>query len=370
MGDPRPATGSGDDKSDLAPDPGGYPSRIESVGVKLPQERLSTRDLLAKCPRSFNVDLERLVGIRERRVCSAGEDSFSLAVDAAYDCLSHSEKRPQEIEMLISCSITKFHGLESYWFEPALSLGVKEAIGASDALHFDVSNACAGMMTGVAILDDFIRRGVVRCGMVVSGEYITSISDNATRKVRTIFSKQLASLTVGDAGAAVILERAPEGSPGVVSEFATYARHSRLCIGTSCRDAPGAVMRTKPRELHDVAIRSAVPTMKKVLDRAGISSFADVDHTIPHQTSVRAIRAGTKHVRDELGAMSKNVVYNLEEFGNTASTTHFVALHRCLEQRLFDPGDRVMLIAYASGLTVGAMVFAIDDITERYGRAN
>ena len=346
-----------------------HASRIESVGLKLPRERLSTRDLVAKCPPGFDVDLERLVGIHEHRVCSPGEDSFTLAVDAAYDCLSHSERRPADVEMVISCSISKYRGLESYCFEPALSLAVKEAIGASEALHFDVSNACAGMMTGVAIVDDFIRRGVVRCGMVVSGEYITSISDNATRVVETALSDQVASLTVGDAGAAVILERAPEGSPGIVSEFVTYAEHSKLCIGQACPNAPGAMMRTDPRELHDVALESAPPTLQKVLDRMGIG-FEEIDHAIPHQTSSRAIRTGTKRLAREMGATAQNVIVNLKEFGNTASTSHFIALHRHLQERRLSQGDRIMLIAFASGLTVGAMVFTLDDITERYGRSN
>ena len=66
----------------------------------------------------------------------------------------------------------------------SVSLAVKEGIGAERAIHFDLSNACAGMLTGVAVLDSFVRNGTIRCGMVVSGEYITSISDNAARTVR------------------------------------------------------------------------------------------------------------------------------------------------------------------------------------------
>ncbi len=48
-------------------------------------------------------------------------------------------------------------------------------------------------------------------GMVVSGEYISELGRNAAQEVRDVMSDQLASLTLGDAGAAVILERAPDG---------------------------------------------------------------------------------------------------------------------------------------------------------------
>ena len=61
----------------------------------------------------------------------------------------------------------------------------------------------------------------------------------------------------------------------------------------------------------------------------------DLDYLIPHQTSVRAIRAGTKNIARQVkataphvgGGLPKHIVYNLESFGNTASTTHFVALY-------------------------------------------
>jgi 3-oxoacyl-[acyl-carrier-protein] synthase III len=325
---------------------------------------------MASCRHRTGVDLERLTGIRARRVCAEHEDSTTLAVDAAWDCLAHSGHGPEDVEIVISTSITKYHGGLSYRFEPSLSLGIKEAIGARGARHFDVSSACAGMLTGVAILDAFIRSGRVRCGMVVSGEYITSIADNARRSVRTIASRQLASLTVGDAGAAVILERAREGARGIEAwEFATYGQYSHLCIGKAARGGPGAAMFTRPRKLHQLAIRSCTPSIRRVLERAG-ASIKDVDWVLPHQTSVRAIRAGRKEVSEELGGWARHTICSLEEVGNTASTTHFVALHRYLEERRIQPGERVLMLCYASGITIGALLFTMDELWERYGRAH
>ena len=181
--------------------------RIESVGVKLPSGRLTTRDLLNQTRHRTHIQLERLTGIHERHVVGPGEDSFTLAVGAARDCLAHSTHRASDIEMLISCSITRSKGGVSQHFEPPLSLGIKQAIGASQAVNFDLSNACAGMLTGVFLLQDLVTRGEIRCGMVVSGEYISQLSWNAARQIRFLFSKQLASLTLGDAGAAVIVIR-------------------------------------------------------------------------------------------------------------------------------------------------------------------
>jgi 3-oxoacyl-[acyl-carrier-protein] synthase-3 len=346
-----------------------YTSRFESLGLKLPERRRSMRELLDSCRHQLPVDLQRLTGIRESRVCSEGEDSYSLAAEAAFDCLSHSRHGPEDIEMLISCSITSYRGgAELFALEPSMGFVIKEAIGAGQALHFDVRNACAGMVTGVYILDGMIRSGAIRCGMVVSGEYISHLADNAAREVRSLRSEQLASLTVGDAGAAVILERADGGSPGISAcELATYARHSDLCIGEPCPSAPGATMRTDAFRLHRTAIDSARPTLVDALDQSGIS-ITEIDYLIPHQTSVRAIRAGTKSIFPPIGGLPKHIVDNLEEFGNTASTSHFVALYTYLQRRRFRAGDRILLLVFASGVVCGTLIFTMDELCENYGR--
>jgi 3-oxoacyl-[acyl-carrier-protein] synthase III len=348
---------------------GSWGCRIESVGVKLPAQRLTTRDLMSQTSHRTRIQLERLTGIHERHVVGPGENSFTLAAGAARDCLAHSQHQPQDIQMLISTSITRSRGRYTQSFEPPLSLHVKQAIGAAQAVNFDLSNACAGMLTGVFVLQDLIARGEISCGMVVSGEYISHLSWNAARQIRSLFSKQLASLTLGDAGAAVIVERAPSGSGIDVIGFTTLAEHSRLCLAFPSTVGPGAQMYTKSRTLQKVAIDDMAPLVAEAIGEAGID-LADIDFMIPHQTSARAIRAGTREFVRRLGAEPKHVVVNLEEYGNTSSTTLFVALHKYLEEQRIHSGDRVMLLALASGIEIGITIFTVDSQVDRYGHAH
>jgi 3-oxoacyl-[acyl-carrier-protein] synthase-3 len=347
-----------------------YASRFESVGLKLPEKRLTTAELLASATHHPRIDLEALTGIRERRVCADGEDSFTLAVAAARDCFAHSQHRPEDIEMLISASISKYKGGLRHQLEPPLSIAIKREIGATAAKTVDLSNACAGMLTGVFVLNDFIRRGAIRCGMVVSGEYISSLDRNAARQIRSVLSKQLASLTLGDAGVAAILERAPAGNAGITfAGFTTLAAHSRLCIGSPAKVGPGAAMFTKARTIHRVAIEDSPSLLADALEQTGLR-FADVDYLIPHQTSARAIRKGGRELATRLGMSPKYVVENVAERGNTASTTHFVALYEYLEAKRFKQGDEILLLSFASGLEVGVVIFRMDELVDHYGHAH
>ncbi len=344
-----------------------FSTRIESIGNALPEKRLTTKDLMASCRHKIKVDMEELTGIHERRVCSEGEDSLTLARDAALDCLKFSSYKPKDLGLIINCSISKFDKGLSHRYEPPLSLSIKEAIGAPGAINFDIQNACAGMLTGVSILDNYIRLGVVKCGMVVSGEYISSLNTNAARTIRTVASKQMASLTVGDAGAAVILERARNDAQGIcVSEFTTLSKHSDLCFGRPCKNAPGASMVTEARKIHRVAIADSPPILEKALKHSGLT-FDMIDYVIPHQTSERSIKSGARHMSEHFGVKPRNIVINLYNFGNTASTTHFVALYKYLKEGRFKKDDNIMLLCFASGLVVGVIIFTMDELVEKYG---
>ena len=58
-------------------------------------------------------------------------------------------------------------------------------------------------------------------------------------------SRELASLTLGDAGAAVLVERAEHGQRGIaLAGFTTMADHSRPCLAYPARHEPGARMFT------------------------------------------------------------------------------------------------------------------------------
>ncbi|MGA1793323.1 MAG: 3-oxoacyl-ACP synthase III family protein [Thermoplasmatota archaeon] len=345
--------------------PPSYRSRFESLGVELPETNLTTKELMNSLKHRVRLDLENITGISERRKCAPGEDTLTLAAGAAKECLSHSKYKAEDLELIINCSISK--SIEgSMVIEPLICMHVKEAIGAHNARTLDISNACAGMFTGVYIMNNFIKRGIIKKGMVVSGEHITPISDSAVRFVRTIASKQMASLTVGDAGAAVIMERVEDGSQGLtLSGYTTFSKYSDLCIGKPCRRAPGAFMVAEARKIHRAAKEVSPPILEIALNEAD-AGLGDFDHLIPHQTSERSIMSGVRQMGKIFGASPKNTIINLKNYGNTASTTHFLALYKNIADGVIKKGDRMIMVSHASGLIMAIMMFTMDLEVESY----
>jgi 3-oxoacyl-[acyl-carrier-protein] synthase-3 len=337
-------------------------ARIAGIGRRLPGTRLTTDELMGTTRHHTRIDLERLTGIHERRVSRGDEDSLSLAVGAARDCLARSGRRAEDVDLVVNCSITKYRDGLVQWLEPTTSAAVAGAIGATNAVTFDVSNACAGTLTGVFVANNWVRLGQARRVLVVSGEYISQLGVNAARHVRSILSREMASLTLGDAGVAVLIERAEDGEAGIgMTGFTTVADHSRLCLAWPARHEPGARMFTKAKAIHDVAIADTPVLLREALDTADLD-LGEIDHVIPHQTSARAIRKGMREIAGKLGAEPRNpAVVTVDRYGNTASTTHVVALVEELDAGRLQPGDRVALVALASGLEIGLVLFTVDE---------
>jgi 3-oxoacyl-[acyl-carrier-protein] synthase-3 len=352
--------------------PAPHRARIAGAGRCLPDAHLGTDELMASTRHRTHIDLERLTGVRDRRVCTGAEDSLSLATEAATDCLTRSGRSAADLDAVIYCGITKIDSDLVQWLEPTMSLALARRIGADRAMTFDLSNACAGMLTGVCVLNTWIRHGVVERGLVISGEYISQLAHNAARHVRNVMSRELASLTVGDAGAALLLERAPAGAGCIeLTGFTTIADHSRLCMAYPRGKDPAARMFTDSRGIQRMAIADTPPLLREALEAAGLG-LDDVDWVITHQTSVRAIRQGTARCFEELGGTPRHEpVITVDRYGNTASTTHAVALVEQLRAGAVRPGETVALIALASGLEIGVVLFTVDgELVGGYGHTD
>ena len=160
-----------------------FRTRVAGAGRCLPTTRLTTDDLMSTTRHHTHIDLERLTGIHERRVSVGEDDSYSLATAAATDALHRAQREAASLDAVISCSITKLRDGLTQQMEPTMSSAVAHAIGADQAMTFDLSNACAGMLTGVTVANNWIRQGSMQRVLVVSGEYISQLGHNAARHI-------------------------------------------------------------------------------------------------------------------------------------------------------------------------------------------
>lgn len=341
-------------------------TRFESIGVYLPEKVVTTQELIDQMENKPQFDLEDLTGVKERRWRAENEDSKTLAITAAQRCLGNSQYEAKDIDVIISCSITRFKNA-FFQLEPALSKDMKNALGLrTSAINFDITNACAGMMTGVYVLSSMIKSGAVKTGMVVSGECITPISETAVKEICEIIDPQFASLTVGDSSAACILDKAVNGNEGIkVFELCCMSEYSDLCFGMPSEKSNGVAMYTDAINIHKEVIERMPALMAHYLEKLDMSAD-DFDFIIPHQTSSRAIKTAmdlcVPIFRKPPSNFFPEVLVSLDRYGNTSSTSHFVVLYDYLKQGKIKPGARILFIVMASGIILGIVPVTIGNL--------
>ena len=346
---------------------------IESLGTYLPPRVVTSEEIIQGCSIPLRFPLARLTGIKTRRMAGETEFSLDIAKKAVADCLANSKYNPEDIDLIVCGNISRCNtpGLQ-FMFEPNTAIQIQQHFGFTNAIALDVSNACTGLFTAAYVIDSFIKAGLIRRGIAVSGEYISHLVLTAQREIESFMDSRLACLTVGDAGAAFIMERSPNKKVGF-HEFEMYSlgRYSEACIGKATeREHGGGIMYTDAVTVSAVNMKQAVSHAGLIIERSQWQKDA-FQHIIVHQTSQTTINDVAREINNYFGqeiCKQESVINNIAERGNTATTTHMIAVMDNIRNNRIQSGDNAIFGITGSGATIGTALYTFDDLPDRIRR--
>lgn len=184
---------------------------LESFGYEIAPVVVSSTELEARLMPVYDAlhlspgQLEALTGIIERRWWEEGYRLSDGAVVAARRALEAADVRSGQVQTLI------YGGVCREQFEPATACRVASELGISpDAVVYDISNACLGVLNGIVEIANRIELGQIRAGLVVASETAREINDIMIERMcqdrsMDFFKLSLATLTGGSGAIAVLL---------------------------------------------------------------------------------------------------------------------------------------------------------------------
>lgn len=293
-------------------------------------------------------------GIGERHV-SVGETVVTLGSEAACKALEQAGKRAEEIDLILVATCSP----EQYL--PCCACQVQAAIGAVNALAFDVNAACSGFLFALNTADAYLRTGLAENALVIGSEVLSKLVDWTDRGSCILF---------GDGAGAVVVERC-EASPGILGralhsdgtgggvlqcgarELTTpYARTSAAKTDQKQQtDDREHYIQMDGQEVYRFATRRVPQCIEEALADAGLA-VPDIDLFVLHQANARIIDAVAKR----LHADREKFPTNLERVGNLSSASIPVLLDELHRQGKLHRGDRIVLAGFGAGLTSGACV--------------
>lgn len=268
--------------------------------------------------------------------------ALRLAVKATNWALEDAGRNPEDVDLLINAGLYHDRNLG----EPALAplIQADAGINPSDPLpgvsgtfSFDVANGACGVLTGLQIADGFLRSGSARTAVVVAGDA------DPGHGMATDFPFEAA------AGALVCEWN--DSERGLVA-FGWRNDPSESDIFTA-RLGPAAgrnilTISEDPAFVERVAAVGAV-TARALLAGHGLS-IRDVDAVVASPGRPMFVKClGT-----ELDIVDESIVTSSPEL-HTAS--FISAFQISVKQRRVGPGDLVLFVCGAAGLTAGAALY-------------
>jgi 3-oxoacyl-[acyl-carrier-protein] synthase III len=291
--------------------------------------------------------LERLVGVRERRWWSEGMSFVDGAAMAGAKAISESGIDPADIGVMVNTSVSRLH------LEPSTATAVHHALGLpSSCLNFDVTNACLGFVNGMGLAGAMIDAGMVDYALVVDGEDARAVQERTiaalTRPETTArdVAAQFATLTLGSGAAAMVLGRAdrhPGGHRVVASVSRAATEHHELCVG----DNDG--MFTDLKGLLDAGLKLSEDLWAEA---AREFDWSAMSRYVIHQVS----QVHTNAICERLGIDPDRVPRTFPDRGNIGPASVPITLAGEVDD-LVD-GDRVLLMGIGSGLNAACLEIA------------
>jgi 3-oxoacyl-[acyl-carrier-protein] synthase-3 len=304
---------------------------IAGVAMALPERLVSNAQIAVH----LGVDADwiaKRTGTLERPWAMDGERLSELAADAARAALAHAGVDPHELDLVLVATSTADD------ITPNAAPLVAGLIGADRAGALDVSAACTGWLSALAMACGQIESGRAGCALVVGADFLSRFLDVSDRDTAPLFAD--------GAGAAVL--RATESATGRVGPIVLRADHSGSHLIRLSRD--GRIRMDGPD-----SFRAAVASMTQVTAEALAASgcrLDDIDLFVYHQANSRIIRA----VGQRLNLPAERVVDYVDRFANASTATLPIALTVAQSEGRLEPGARVLLAAFGGGLTWGATV--------------
>jgi 3-oxoacyl-[acyl-carrier-protein] synthase III len=318
---------------------------ITGVGAYVPARILTNADL-EKMVDTSDEWITTRTGVRERRLAADDEFTSDLAAKAAQTAMQRAGVTGQEIELIITATITPDMPF------PSTSCLVQQKIGARRAAAFDLEAACSGFIYGLEVAQQFIMSRTYDTVLVIGAEKLSSIVDWSDRNTCVLF---------GDGAGAAVLQNRPNAHGLLTAVMGADGEKADLLFmpggGSRCPATAQSVnarmhyLRMEGKETFKNAVQAMQTAAEEALRRCEID-ISRVKCIIPHQANRRIIEA----VGERLGARPDQLFINVQRYGNTSAASVAIALDEAVSSGMIQRGDLILMIVFGAGLTWGAAV--------------
>ena len=301
------------------------------INYYLPPTVTTNAELVAVFPEWTEEKIFAKTGIASRHVVADGVDVLSLAESACRKLFDEGDVDPSQIDFILLCTQSPKYRLPSTACILQDRLGIPKTAGALD---YDLG--CSGFVYGLALAKGLVKGGVAKSILLVTAETYTKYIGEMDKSTRTIF---------GDGAAATLID---ESAACRIGEFV---------LGTDGSGAEKLILRDGEHltmdgpEIFNFTLDVVPQTIDAVCAKNGISREG-IDLFVFHQANKFMLDT----IRKVNGLPRDKFYVNLEDTGNTVSSTIPIALKHAEMEGKLKLGMKVMILGFGVGLSWGGTI--------------
>lgn len=326
---------------------------IKAIAYNLPEKVVDNEQIAKEFPEWTIEKIDNKIGIKIRHITAEGETASDLAVGAAEKLFAVSSNDRKEVDYLIFVTQSPDYHLPTTACLIQTRLGLSKHITA-----IDVNLGCSGYVTGLSLAKAVITSGQAKNVLLLTAETYSKYMHERDKSNRTIFGDGAAATLVSTDGMAEIGEFVI-GTDGMGAENLIVksggARHPQPLNDLKFDDygnprSSDYLYMDGPAILN-YSLESIPKLVKDVLEKNQVS-MGDIDLHVYHQANIFLANLERRKLK-----IDKEKYYcNIENVGNTISSTIPIALCLAMEDGSLKPGMKVLSVAQGLGYTWGGMV--------------
>lgn len=330
-------------------------ARIVKVDYYLPEQILDNFQLAKEFPEWDAEKIAEKVGIKHRHIADNDETALDMAYAVSKKVLAGFDKDLIDFVLLCTQSPDYFLPTSACLLQDRLKL--RNEIGA-----IDINLGCSGYIYGLALSKGLINSNIAKNILLVTSETYSKHIHPKDKSNRSIFGDGAAATIISSNRKEHILDF-ELGTDGAGMDNLIVRKgglRSRSDFSEVDRfDESGNVLNDNylymnGPNIFNFTIQKVPNLVSSVLEKNGLS-VDSIDYVIFHQANKYML----DYLRKKTKIPAEKFYQDMEESGNTVSSTIPIALNKSLSSGEIKTGSKILVVGFGVGYSWGATVIEI-----------